>query len=114
MALAFRFLGGMLNGNVGVMRTMVSEMIREKKYQSRAFMILPMTANIGTIIGPMIGKCAFPSTRKLMSLLTMKCRWSVSRTCDFMAWRFWTWIFSWRPEWCAVDDQISICLAQSN
>jgi MFS family permease len=31
MALAFRFLGGILNGNVGVMRSMVSEMIREKK-----------------------------------------------------------------------------------
>jgi len=30
-AMAFRFLGGTLNGNVGVMRTMVSEMIREKK-----------------------------------------------------------------------------------
>lgn len=41
------------------MRTLVSEMIREKKFQSRAFMILPMTANIGTIIGPMIGEYPF-------------------------------------------------------
>jgi len=42
MALVFRFLGGALNGNVGVMRTMVTETIKEKKYQSRAFMLLPM------------------------------------------------------------------------
>jgi MFS family permease len=30
-ALIFRSLGGALNGNVGVMRTMVSEIIKEKK-----------------------------------------------------------------------------------
>lgn len=48
-------LGGALNGNVGVMRTMISEIVREKKFQSRAFLILPMVANIGSIIGPMIG-----------------------------------------------------------
>ncbi|CZT06451.1 related to E.coli tetracycline resistance protein TCR1 [Rhynchosporium graminicola] len=54
-ALCFRMLGGALNGNVGVMRTMISEIVREKKFQSRAFLILPMVANIGSIIGPMIG-----------------------------------------------------------
>jgi MFS family permease len=72
VAMMFRVIGGMLNGNVGVMRTvspspifldgldsnkkqMVSEMVKEKKYQSRAFMIMPMTGNIGQIIGPMLG-----------------------------------------------------------
>jgi hypothetical protein len=30
-ALVFRMMGGALNGNVGVMRTMISEIIREKK-----------------------------------------------------------------------------------
>ncbi|KAF2964578.1 hypothetical protein GQX73_g8993 [Xylaria multiplex] len=48
-------LGGITNGNIGVMRTMISETIREKKYQSRAFLILPMTFNIGVIIGPILG-----------------------------------------------------------
>lgn len=28
----FRTLGGALNGNIGVMRTMVSEIVKEKKY----------------------------------------------------------------------------------
>jgi len=55
MAVACRCLGGMLNGNIGVMRTMISEIIKEKKYQSRAFLILPMTFNIGVIIGPILG-----------------------------------------------------------
>ena len=54
-AVAFRCLGGVLNGNIGVMRTMISEIIKEKKYQSRAFLILPMTFNIGVIIGPILG-----------------------------------------------------------
>ncbi|KAK0385004.1 hypothetical protein NLU13_7482 [Sarocladium strictum] len=54
-ALFFRTLGGITNGNVGVMRTMISEIIREKKYQSRAFLLLPMTFNIGVIIGPILG-----------------------------------------------------------
>ncbi|KAI0189917.1 MFS multidrug transporter-like protein [Xylaria flabelliformis] len=54
-ALFFRSLGGITNGNIGVLRTMISETIREKKYQSRAFLILPMTFNIGVIIGPILG-----------------------------------------------------------
>lgn len=30
-AMVFRIMGGALNGNVGVMRTMISEIVREKK-----------------------------------------------------------------------------------
>ncbi|KZF26176.1 MFS general substrate transporter [Xylona heveae TC161] len=56
-AITFRILGGVLNGNVGVLRTMISEIIKEKKYQSRAFLLLPMCFNIGVIIGPIIGGC---------------------------------------------------------
>lgn len=54
-ALTFRILGGCLNGNGGVLRTMVTEVIVEKKYQSRAFLIMPMCFNIGIIVGPMLG-----------------------------------------------------------
>lgn len=50
-AMFFRILGGCLNGNVGVLRTMVSEVVREKRHQSRAFLIMPMCFNIGIIIG---------------------------------------------------------------
>jgi len=55
MAVTFRCLGGILNGNIGVMRTMISEIIKEKKYQSRAFLLLPMIFNIGVIVGPIMG-----------------------------------------------------------
>jgi hypothetical protein len=55
VAVFFRFVGGMLNGNIGVMRTMISEIIKEKKYQSRAFLLMPMTFNIGVIVGPILG-----------------------------------------------------------
>ncbi|KAK3383932.1 major facilitator superfamily domain-containing protein [Lasiosphaeria ovina] len=54
-ALVFRSLGGITNGNVGVLRTMISEIVREKRFQSRAFLLLPMTFNIGIIIGPVLG-----------------------------------------------------------
>lgn len=43
----FRFMGGALNGNVGVMRTMISEIVKEKKYQPKAFLVLPVTFNVG-------------------------------------------------------------------
>lgn len=56
MACASRFLAGVLNGNVGVMRTMIAEMVADhKEYQTRAFAVMPMTFNIGTIMGPVIG-----------------------------------------------------------
>ncbi|EGO54638.1 hypothetical protein NEUTE1DRAFT_113111 [Neurospora tetrasperma FGSC 2508] len=44
---AAQFLTAMLWG--------ISEIIKEKKYQSRAFLPLPMTFNIGIIIGPILG-----------------------------------------------------------
>lgn len=34
---------------------MLSEIIQEKKYQSRAFLLLPMCFNIGIVVGPVIG-----------------------------------------------------------
>ncbi|PUU81629.1 major facilitator superfamily domain-containing protein [Tuber borchii] len=55
MALTFRILGGCLNGNVGVLRTMVADVVVEKKYHSRAFLIMPICFNIGVIVGPAIG-----------------------------------------------------------
>ena len=55
VAIFWRAVGGILNGNVGVMRTMISEIVKEKKYQSRAFLLLPMTFNIGVIVGPLLG-----------------------------------------------------------
>ncbi|BFZ58295.1 hypothetical protein PYCC9005_005357 [Savitreella phatthalungensis] len=50
-----RFIAGLLNGNVGVMRTMVSEIVPKGPNRGRAFLILPMCFNIGSIVGPILG-----------------------------------------------------------
>ncbi|KAH8656020.1 major facilitator superfamily domain-containing protein [Tricladium varicosporioides] len=54
-AVMFRVLGGGINGIVGVIRTMIAEITKEKKYQSRAFLILPMSFNVAGILGPVMG-----------------------------------------------------------
>ncbi|KAK8119009.1 major facilitator superfamily transporter [Apiospora kogelbergensis] len=54
-ALAARALGGMLNGNIGVIQTMVAEIVTRKEHEPRAYAIMPFVWCIGTIIGPSIG-----------------------------------------------------------
>ncbi|KAF4122322.1 Major Facilitator Superfamily [Geosmithia morbida] len=51
----WRAFGGIINGTVGIIRTMIAEITVEKKYQSRAFLILPMSFNIAGILGPIMG-----------------------------------------------------------
>ncbi|KAI8648386.1 hypothetical protein LRP88_02154 [Fusarium phalaenopsidis] len=53
-AFFFRCLAGALNGNVGVLRTMISEIVVDKRHQARAFLLLPMCFNVGVIIGPLL------------------------------------------------------------
>ncbi|KAF4126744.1 Sugar (and other) transporter [Geosmithia morbida] len=55
VALVARALGGLLNGNVGVLPTTVAELVTVKEQQPRAYTIMPMVWCIGSIIGPMIG-----------------------------------------------------------
>ncbi|KAL8735050.1 MAG: hypothetical protein Q9181_002972 [Wetmoreana brouardii] len=54
-ALFFRVVGGVMNGNVGVTRTMISEIVDDKRYQAKAFLLMPVTFNIGIIVGPLLG-----------------------------------------------------------
>lgn len=78
-ALAWRILAGVVNGNVGVLRTVVSETVREKKHQARAFLIMPMCFNIGIVLGPAIGG-ALADPRK---------RWGG-------VWERWEWTERWK------------------
>lgn len=71
MAVAGRALGGLLNGNIGVIQTMVGELIvvpeHERKSISivishlsdhntaRAYAVMPFVWSIGTILGPAVG-----------------------------------------------------------
>ena len=51
----WRAFGGAINGTVGIIRTMVAEITKEKKYFSRAFLILPMSFNVASMVGPIMG-----------------------------------------------------------
>ncbi|KAL1977571.1 hypothetical protein VTN31DRAFT_430 [Thermomyces dupontii] len=50
-----RAMLGLMNGNVGTIRTMVAEMVPERELQPRAFSIMPLVWTIGSIFGPAFG-----------------------------------------------------------
>lgn len=55
VAIAARIVAGAGNGNVGIIRTTVAEMVPFKELQPRAFSLMPLVWNIGSIFGPSIG-----------------------------------------------------------
>lgn len=55
MAIVARALTGASNGNVGIMRTAVAEMVPWKELQPRAFSVMPLIWTIGSIFGPGFG-----------------------------------------------------------
>ncbi|EPS35251.1 hypothetical protein H072_11611 [Dactylellina haptotyla CBS 200.50] len=55
MAMISRLCIGLLNGNVGILRTVVAELVPERELQPQAFSLLPLTWSIGSIAGPIIG-----------------------------------------------------------
>jgi MFS family permease len=54
-AIISRALGGLLNGNVGVLQTTVAELVTKKEHQPRAYSIMPFVWCLGSIIGPAMG-----------------------------------------------------------
>ncbi|KAI1489357.1 major facilitator superfamily domain-containing protein [Biscogniauxia mediterranea] len=55
IALFGRAIGGLLNGNIGVIQTMVGELVTKPEHEPRAYSVMPFVWSIGTIIGPAIG-----------------------------------------------------------
>ncbi|KAH8812987.1 major facilitator superfamily domain-containing protein [Xylogone sp. PMI_703] len=55
MAIIARSFAGACNGNVGIIRTMVAEMVPEKELQPRAFSVMPLVWSLGSILGPSFG-----------------------------------------------------------
>jgi len=55
MVLASRAMIGLMNGNVGIIRTMVAEIVPERELQPLAFSIMPMVWTLGSIFGPAFG-----------------------------------------------------------
>lgn len=54
MIITARLCAGLLNGNIGVLRTMIGEIVIEKRHQSRGFLILPMCFNVAISISPVL------------------------------------------------------------
>lgn len=54
-AMIARALGGLLNGNIGVLQTTVAELVTVKEHQPRAYSIMPFVWCLGSIIGPALG-----------------------------------------------------------
>ena len=54
-AMAARAGQGLCNGNVGIIRTAVAELVPEKELQPRAFSIMPLVWTVGSIFGPAFG-----------------------------------------------------------
>ncbi|PSK33639.1 hypothetical protein B9Z65_7526 [Elsinoe australis] len=50
-----RAMGGLLNGNIGVINTTVAEVVTQEAHQSRAFSIMPGIWCIGSIVGAGLG-----------------------------------------------------------
>ncbi|KAL8907819.1 MAG: hypothetical protein Q9171_005707 [Xanthocarpia ochracea] len=55
MAIVARSLAGASNGNVGILRTTVAEIVPWKELQPRAFSVMPLMWTIGSIFGPGLG-----------------------------------------------------------
>ncbi|KAH8730819.1 major facilitator superfamily domain-containing protein [Phaeosphaeriaceae sp. PMI808] len=55
MALIARALGGLLNGNIGVLQTTVAELVTVERHQPRAYSIMPFVWCLGTIVGGFLG-----------------------------------------------------------
>lgn len=55
MAFITRSMQGLSNGNVGIIRTAVAELVPQRELQPRAFSIMPLVWTIGSIFGPSLG-----------------------------------------------------------
>ncbi|PNS15676.1 hypothetical protein CAC42_4128 [Sphaceloma murrayae] len=55
MVIGVRAAQGVFNGNVGIIRTTVAEMVPWKELQPRAFSVMPLVWNVGSIFGPALG-----------------------------------------------------------
>lgn len=67
-AFVARSAQGLSNGNVGIIRTVVAEIVPEKELQPRAFSVMPLVWTIGSIFGPAFGGALVYPVRRLPGL----------------------------------------------
>lgn len=108
-AMVFRTLGGTLNGNVGVMRTMISEIIKERKFQSRAFLLLPMCFNIGIFCGTPLGCIADAESR---CHHRTNLGWIACGSCEELSKGLWGELAVWGKEWSYLAEALALCSSE--
>ncbi|PMD28901.1 MFS general substrate transporter [Hyaloscypha variabilis F] len=84
--MCWRVLAGIGNGNTGVMRTMTAEIVKERKYQSRAFLLLPLVFNSGVVIGLALGGCLADPIVNLPWLFGPTGVWNFGKDPEGVAW----------------------------
>ncbi|KAF2006051.1 MFS general substrate transporter [Amniculicola lignicola CBS 123094] len=86
MLLFWRVMAGMANGILGVMRTMTAEIVKERRYQSRAFLAPPLIFNSGRVMALAIGGCLADPVDNMPSLFGPDGFFNFSRNPDGVAW----------------------------
>jgi MFS family permease len=82
----WRTLAGIANGNVGVMRTMTAEIVKERKYQTKAFLLLPLVFNSGMVAGLAFGGCLADPVINLPWLFGPNGIFNIGRSPDGVEW----------------------------
>ena len=110
-AMVCRTLGGALNGNVGVMRTMISEIIKEKRFQSRAFLLLPMCFNIGKFGQTTVHRFADGGHRRHYRT---SLGWIAFGPCKDLSQTFWEQFVFWWGQWSLLAEALALCSSKFN
>ncbi|KAL8764623.1 MAG: hypothetical protein Q9194_006936 [Teloschistes cf. exilis] len=67
LAIVARSLAGASNGNVGILRTAVAEMVPHKELQPKAFSVMPLMWTIGSIFGPGFVRALFTDPKRALT-----------------------------------------------
>ena len=84
--LFWRILAGLANGNVSIMRTVTAEVVRERKYQTKAFLLLPLVFNSGMVLSLALGGCLAEPVVNLPGLFGPEGVFNSSGNPDGVAW----------------------------
>ncbi|KAI1497934.1 major facilitator superfamily domain-containing protein [Biscogniauxia marginata] len=84
--LFWRVLAGLANGNIGIMRTVTAEIVRERKYQTKAFLMLPLVFNSGMVASLALGGCLADPVVNLAWLFGPQGLLNTSKNPDGVGW----------------------------
>lgn len=82
----WRAIAGIANGNTSVMRTMSAEIVKEKKFFPRAFLLLPVIFNTGRVLALAVGGCLANPVLNLPGLFGEYGLFNGSRNPGGVAW----------------------------